>query len=117
MRPRKTPSRLELHRLRYNANGRRGPLLTIHELDDYEKDIIQQELLKDVRVQRLTFTDPMDEEIYDGVYLKVLSEWGIMCNHPHYSVEPIKNSAGYRCGVCGCAILWPAANRRKAESK
>jgi hypothetical protein len=117
MRPRKTPSRLEVHRLRYNANGRRGPLLTIHELDEYEKDLIQQELLKDVRVARLTFTDPMDEEVFDHAYLKVLTEWGVMCNHPYYSVEPIKNSAGYKCRVCDCAILWPTAKRRAARGE
>ncbi len=116
MRTRGPPTRLELHRLKYNQNGRRGPLLTIRDLDDQEKEIINREVLQDVRVKRIDFTGDMDEQIFDEVQMSVLSEYGVMCPHPEYSLSPSKVH-GSRCNVCGCCLLQPLRTKSKAAKK
>jgi hypothetical protein len=111
MRTRKTPSRLELHRLKYHRDGYRGPLLSVHELDDYDRDLIQNELLKEVKSQRVSFTDPADQKMFDKISLQVLTMWGIACMHPHASLTFLPDIGVYQCGVCECELVgkWPKA--------
>jgi hypothetical protein len=111
MRPRATPSRLEIHRLKFHQNGRRGPLVRYSELDAYEKELIQKELLQDVRVKRIDFTGDMDEEIFDQVYLEVLSNWGVACPHPFGSIEGGLHAP--HCRACGCSVISALTQRAK----
>ena len=121
MRPRSTPTRLESHRLKYQQAGRRGQLLRVEQLEKVEKRMLQEELLKDVRVKRIDFTGDMDEQIYDEVQCGVFAEYGVMCPHPRYSQknahhpghagEPVKE-----CGVCGC-IIFPGGWREELRIK
>lgn len=113
MRPRGTPTRLEVHRLKYHQNGGRGPLLTISELSTEEKDLLTTEVMKDIRVQRLTFVDKTDASVWDAAYLDVLQDWGVICHHPRRSVTSLKVTPGHRCGLCGC-LVFPTANIRAA---
>jgi hypothetical protein len=100
MRSRGTPTRLELHRLKHLQANRRGPLLTVHELSDEEKEILNSELMQDVRVQRLgAIREKESTEIWDAAYLDVLSEFGVMCPHPIASVDD------RGCSLCGCALF------------
>jgi len=111
MRARKTPSRLESHRLKHNQQGRRGPLLRVSDLTDFEKDLIYKEVLQDIRVKRCTFdkaeTVEMDSQVFDQVEMEVFAEWGIICHHPSYFHSAQKNT----CSVCGC-IVFPARGPR-----
>ena len=105
MRTRGTPTRLEIHRLKFHQNSQRGPLLAYSELDQVEKEILQQELLQDVRVKRIDFTGDMDEQIYDQVYIEVLNNWGVACPHP---TSALKRSAhALYCSTCGCDVVIP----------
>lgn len=75
------------------------------ELDSVEKELIQKELLQDVRVKRIDFTGEMDEQVYDQVYLEVLTEWGVACPHPTSALK--RNTHSLFCGTCGCNIVIP----------
>lgn len=116
MRARGKPTRLELHRLRYNQAGRRGPLLTIWDLDNVEKNLVQAEILQDVRVMRIDFTGDMDEQIWDGVQAEVFAEWGIMCPHPDSSREDADLPGTERCKVCG-SVLFPRHRPAQAAAQ
>lgn len=100
MRKRGKPTRLEIHRLKYNQSGRRGPLLKMAELSEFEKNLISQEVLQDVRVKRIDFTGDLDEQIFDDVQFGVLSEWGVMC--PHNNIEKATHKLAVVCTTCGC---------------
>jgi hypothetical protein len=115
VRPRGKPTRLELHRLKYNQNGRRGPLLRMSDLTDKEKDIISSEVLKDVRVKRLDFTGDLDEQIFDEVQFGVLSEFGVMC--PHSLTEPGFHKFSERCITCGCVMTTIVTGTLKNSGK
>jgi len=103
MRSRGTPSRLEIHRLTYNQAGRRGALLTLRDLDDYEKEQLNREILQDVRVKRLDFTGDMDEDVFDQVQAEVFSEWGVMC--PHHNTDLIGDHLKFMCKCRACGAL------------
>jgi hypothetical protein len=113
MRPRSTPTRLEVHRLKYHQNGRRGPLLKYIELDTVEKGLIQTELLQDVRIKRIDFTGELDEQIYDSVYMEVLSDWGVACSHPVVAIE--KGKYAPYCRACKCNVIVPQTQKRIAK--
>ena len=119
MRSRGTPTRLEVHRLKYNQLGRQGPLLTYGDLDRKEKQFLQDQLLKDVRVANIGVTGDNDEVIYDQVLLGLLAEFGIMC--PHSVQEPAEHKQAARCCVCGALVVswWRKApgqeNKRVGE--
>lgn len=135
MRTRKTPTRLELHRLKFNQNGRRGSLLRFQDLDAEERDLLQQELLQDVRVKRIDFTGPMDEKVFDSVQMEVYAEWGVMCPHPHSSLRSLSPEkkdkklpntlkelmamprAFHECGVCGCIVFPSSIGELKVVAK
>ncbi len=119
MHARNKPTRLELHRLKYNQNGQRGPLLTVWDLDNSEKKIINREILQDTRVKRIDFTGDMDEQIFDEVQMGVLSEYGVMCPHPEYSLKKSSHPKAALCEVCGALVVgwshgWRTKLRRKA---
>jgi hypothetical protein len=98
------PGRLELHRLSWLKNGRRGPLLAYSVLSEEERDVLQRELAADVRIKSLNFTSPLDDELYASVMLDVLSGWGVMCTHPSYALEREK-PGHWECKTCGCAVI------------
>jgi hypothetical protein len=104
MRTRGTPTRLELHRLKFHQNGRVGPRLSLQQLSDAEKELIQHDLLEDVRVKRIDFTGDLDEEVFDQVYLEVLCSWGVMCTHPSGSLQPSRHPLARTCSVCGSMV-------------
>ena len=114
MRPRKTPSRLESHRLKYNQLGRKGPLLRLEDLTKYEKDLIYGEVLQDIRVKRASFDDASnveeDARVFDEVEMEVFAEWGVICHHPAYFYSKQGNS----CPVCRCLVFPARGPRRKA---
>lgn len=122
MHSRGKPTRLELHRLKYNQGGRRGPLLRLVDLEDQEKDLINREVLKDVRVKNIDFTKDGDEQIFDDVQVGVLAEYGIMCPHPELERPPpgFSSKKGYECTVCGCVVFpyrWREELRLKLGQK
>lgn len=92
-------------------------MLALSELTPIEKEQVQRELLQDVRVKRIDFTGDMDEEIFDQVYLEVLTEWGVSCPHPSSSVKPIQGGRAWECAVCGCLIISGRDPGRRAAGK
>ena len=88
-------------------------MLKYLELDAVEKELIQIELLQDVRVKRIDFTGGLDEQIYDDVYMEVLSSWGVACSHPTVSIEKGKH-APY-CKACKCNVITPRTQKRVAK--
>ena len=104
MRHRGTPLRLELHRLKFHQNGKRGPLLNYPDLFPEEKQLLQEELLKDVRIKRIDFTGNMDEAVYDHIYVQVLSDWGVACPHSFYAIY-VEHGTPH-CSVCGCSLIF-----------
>ena len=114
MRERVKPTRLELHRLKFNQDGGKGELLTFDQLTPAEKKLINDDILGDTRVQRIDFTGPMDERVFDEVRTRVLSEWGVMCLHPKYSLEPSHHPKALRCGVCQALVAQWAWRRQLA---
>lgn len=85
------------------------------QLSGPEKDLIQGELLRDVRVKRIDFTGELDEQLFDSVFLEVMTEWGVICNHPSSALEQ-SHSAAKKCGVCGC-LVFPANTGTLAKGK
>ena len=91
-------------------------MLSYAELDGVEKELIQKELLQDVRVKRIDFTGEMDEQVYDQVYLEVLTEWGVACPHPTSALK--KSTHSLFCSTCGCDLVIPGmAKLAKKVSK
>jgi hypothetical protein len=114
MRTRKLPSRLESHRLKYNQLGRRGPLLRLEDLTKFEKDLLYQEILQDVRVKQIDFSGELDEQVFDGVEIEVFAEWGVVCHHPFSIRGGIKPTGSvYNCSVCRCAVFPSRVMARK----
>jgi hypothetical protein len=105
MRARSKPTRLELHRLKVVKNERKCELLNLSDLTAEEKTMVQRELVQDVRVAGIDFSQDGDELKFDRVYLDVLNEWGIMCPHPHSSVEQAHHGRAKRCTVCDCLLI------------
>jgi hypothetical protein len=89
-------------------------MLQLSQLTAEEKALVQHELVKDVRVQGIDFSEDGDELRFDKVYLEVLSEWGIICPHPHSSVQPILGGRAHRCVVCNCIVIGDAAQVARA---
>ena len=114
MRTRLWSTSIEIHRLKYNQVGRRGPLLSIHQLTDVEKEILNSEILQDVRVQRIDFTGDMDEQIFNEVQSRVFAEWGIMCPHP--SMKAVDYATHQTCPACG-AVPHPSGWKIELQLK
>lgn len=89
--PRRTPTRLELHRLRYHKENHRLPLLPLDTLDTFEKLLISRDFFSRLFIER-RITHPYE------VYGEVLSSWGIMCPHPQLGKDSV-------CGCCGSRVL------------
>jgi hypothetical protein len=104
VRARSKPTRLELHRLKYNAAGKRGELMRFEDLDPIEKDLITNDILQAMHVERTGFSGVMDEQVLDEVRMGVLAEWGVMCVHPFYSLKPADHPKAKRCRVCGALV-------------
>jgi hypothetical protein len=76
----------------------------LHDLDDYEKELLNREILQDVRVKRIDFTGDLDEDVFDQVQAEVFSEWGVMC--PHHNVSPLNEKLNFmgKCRACGALM-------------
>ena len=117
MAARETPTRLELHRLKYQHDGRRGPLLTVDSLEPEERDILSAAVFAAMQQNQ-----GADKHV---VYVDVLSQWGVMCSHPQHgrlyvgsvkSSVPMPNLKWYTCDYCGGYVIneeWLAAGRPK----
>lgn len=89
-------------------------------LSEEEKNILQNEVLQDIRVKRIDFTGPMDREIFYEVQTQVLSEYGVMCPHSENWQEPADHPKAKRCRVCGALLLpdtWRAELSVKANTE
>jgi hypothetical protein len=80
-------------------------MLSYSELDNVEKEILQKELLQDVRIKRIDFTGDMDEQIYDQAYVNTLSNWGVACPHPTGALK--RSTYSFFCETCRCDIIIP----------
>lgn len=101
-----TPTRIELHRLRYHWLGKKADLIPFHCLDPEEKKIVAQDVLTHIYLNG--GKDPY------RVYAEVFASWGIVCPHPQhmrkysgttFSEFPLSSHRWYNCGVCGCSIF------------
>lgn len=106
-------TRLEANRLRLAASNGRGHLISFYSLSEAEREYIQREVLKDVRVKGIDFTNPEDDLIFEKSYLTVLSQWGIMCPHPESCVDVDKHQV-VSCRVCECVVFNTATAARLA---
>lgn len=104
MKSRGTPTRIELHRLKYHWSGKKTCLLSFDRLDPEEKKIVAQDVLTNIYLNG--GKDPY------GVYAEVLGKWGIVCPHPQHmrkysgsksSPFPLSAHRYYTCDVCGCS--------------
>lgn len=108
----KTPTRLELHRLKFHQAEGKQPLLLWDELTDSELSLISRDFFSRALYARRQ-ADPY------SVYSDVLSSWGVMCPHPADRRETVQikkdTSVGrfFICKCCGSRIMdsgrafWP----------
>lgn len=99
----KRPTRLELHRLKYQAASGKLPLLFLKELSEKEKkmvsdDFFSRELLGD------RLSDP------HTTLAAVLASWGVMCTHPPQlgvaeKLTKATEARWFVCSACGCRVL------------
>lgn len=94
----KTPTRLELHRLKFRQAEGKQAMLLWDELTDAELSLISRDFFsRSFLVQRQS--DPY------SVYSDVLSSWGVMCPHPTEKrtvVQMKKDVYIGRFSICGC---------------
>lgn len=103
---RKTPGRLELHRLKYHWSGKSIPLMDYYSLDIWERKMLMDDVFKQVSMRKI-HRDPY------SVFIDVISSWGVACPHPqHRRLYREKFFSDYNldepwfeCTVCGCMVL------------
>ena len=96
MRPtRKTPTRLEVHRLKFHQAKRKGPLMTFAELTPAEARLVMNDVFS-AMVLSGSRVGPY------GVYNEVLSKWGIVCPHPASQRRGHEEGGHFRCESCRC---------------
>lgn len=102
---RKTPTRLELHRLRFHRDGGRGEFLSYDDLDLAERHILSQEVFTTI------YLDGRKRDPYI-ICAEVFASWGVMCPHPlevrlYGGTEKKPFGSGthrwYLCKACGCS--------------
>jgi hypothetical protein len=94
----KTPTRLELHRLKFQQSKGKEQLLLWDELTDAELGLISRDFFS-----RSLFTKRQLDPY--SAYADVLSSWGVMCPHPpdrRQTVEMKRDTFIGRFFVCGC---------------
>lgn len=84
-------------------------------LEESEKDILQKEILQDMRVKRLDFTGDMDEQVFDQVQMEVFAEYGVMC--PHTNLLKDRKLSALICSVCGCHVIGISQERMIAADE
>jgi len=104
---RRTPTRIELHRLKHHWLGKRSALIPFHRLDPEEKKLVAEDVLTSIHANG-------GEDPY-RVYADVLAAWGVVCPHPQhmrrYSGKirapyfPLTDHRWYDCDVCECSIF------------
>lgn len=101
----KTPTRLELHRLKYHKEGMKVSLLTMDELEPEEHSQLSADFFQTVR--KNPGRDPYE------VYVEVMADWGVMCHHPQsrrlYEGNlkfdyPNSSYRWYLCTCCGSHV-------------
>lgn len=102
---RRTPTRLELHRLKYHWTGKKSALLTYVQLDPEEQRQISEAVFNSVYLDK---SDPY------AAYARVFSEWGVACPHPQHkryysgatsSIVALRDHRWYWCDCCGCSCM------------
>jgi hypothetical protein len=102
----RTPTRIELHRLKYHWMGKKTDLIPFFRLDPEEKQIVAQDVLTQIYLNG--GKDPYK------IYAEVLNRWGIVCPHPQHmrlysgqlsSEFPLTGHRWYSCPVCGCTCM------------
>ena len=91
----RTPTRLELHRLKYTMGGCVGPLLSYDELDEKELKLISSDFFDSI-------VDKEKEDL-NKLFMETLSSWGVMCVHPKENRD--QRDGFFLCGCCGCAVI------------
>lgn len=90
-----SPTKLELHRLKYQATGGKHRLLAWSDLTDDERRTVSRDIFLALR------SHGQDRDYYE-IYLEVLMEWGIMCPHPNHLKTYIdRPHLHFRCSMCG----------------
>jgi len=102
---RKTPTRIEIHRLKRHLNGPKSELIPFHDLDDKERVIVSESIFSKIYTSK---KDPYE------AYAEVLDDWGIICPHPQHmklysgtvaSLFPLFPHKWYKCQVCDCLCI------------
>jgi len=103
---RQTPTRIELHRLKFHWNKGLGPLIPFDVLSPDEKRILAEEILTKIHLNK-------GRSPYE-VYAEILSLWGVACCHPQHmrkysgtkeSQFPLLDHRWYNCQVCKCSVM------------
>lgn len=105
--PRRTPTRIELHRLKYHWLGRKIDLIPFDSLDQEEKKIVAEDVLNKIYLN--------GSKDHYRVYAEVLASWGVICPHPQHMrlysghvrspYNPLTGHRWYDCQVCGCSTF------------
>lgn len=102
----RTPTRLELHRLKYHWSGQTLTPIPFDRLDPEEKGIVARDALTHIYLNR-------GQNPYQ-VYAEVLGNWGVVCPHPQHvrlysgqksSPYPLAGHRWYDCQMCGCSVF------------
>ena len=104
-------TRLERHRIDFEAAKRMGSLLPLEELEPEEVALVNKSFLERCRRDRVDGINQMYE-----AYVSSLHEWGVMCPHPQHlrrydgwqrSDTPVLfgDSPWFSCGICKAAVI------------
>lgn len=103
---RATPTRLELHRLKYHRDGMKGSLLSFSELSQEERAQLSNDIFQGIYLN--PGRDPYE------IVSEVFANWGVGCNHPQArrlyegrerSAVPSPRFRWYTCESCGCCVI------------
>ena len=102
-----TPTKLELHRLRWHASDVKPAPLRYTQLSVEERKILAEDLFTRIYLDRAQ-TKPYD------VFMDVLGDWGVACPHPQHrraysgtvlSDYPLVQHRWYLCQCCGMSCI------------
>lgn len=104
MKSRKTPTELELHRLKFHSKGKKSRRVSLDSLDDGDKKLFADDVFTRVYSEK--------KEPYSA-YAEALDDWGVSCPHPQHlrsydgklSQIPIVDVKWYNCSLCECSVF------------
>lgn len=90
------PSKIERHRLKFHASGKKQDLLIeFDSLDRKDKQIIARDILHRLNVEEST-------DRYKK-YIESLHDWGIACPHPEQLRK--EKDRWFSCSGCDCIVM------------